>query len=141
MGDKKGALENKLVWKCVSCYTCGTRCPNNIQTGKITEALKRIAKKENSEICDPKVANFHAAFTESAIRWGRINEVEFMGFYELKNAISDVKNKNPGAFFDEMMTQTKFLIPMLAKKRMHFGFQSSSGRNEIKRLMKKGLKK
>jgi heterodisulfide reductase subunit C2 len=141
MGDKKGALENKLVWKCVSCYTCGTRCPNDIQTGKITEALKRIAKKENAEVCDPKVQNFHEAFTGSAVRWGRLNEVEFMGFYQLKNSISDMKRKDVGAIFDELMTQTKMLIPMLSKKRMHFGFQSSKGRDEIKRLMKKGFKK
>jgi len=30
------AVSNLLVWKCVACYTCGTRCPNNIQTARIT---------------------------------------------------------------------------------------------------------
>jgi heterodisulfide reductase subunit C len=34
LGDRDAALQNKLVWQCVSCYTCGTRCPNEIQTAR-----------------------------------------------------------------------------------------------------------
>src|SRR5512145_3556201 len=45
LGDDKGALENMLVWKCLACYTCGTRCPNNIQTARITETLKQMGKE------------------------------------------------------------------------------------------------
>src|SRR5512143_1713551 len=47
LGDAQGAIDNLLVWKCLACYTCGTRCPNNIQTARITETLKQISKKEH----------------------------------------------------------------------------------------------
>ena len=43
LGDSENALSNELVWKCVSCYTCGTRCPNNIHSARITETLKKMA--------------------------------------------------------------------------------------------------
>ena len=43
LGDQENALNNQLVWKCVSCYTCGTRCPNNIHSARITETIKKMA--------------------------------------------------------------------------------------------------
>jgi heterodisulfide reductase subunit C len=45
LGDREKALSDGLVWKCVSCYTCGTRCPNEIQTARITETLKQMSRK------------------------------------------------------------------------------------------------
>ena len=47
MGDRSAALQNRLVWKCLSCYTCGTRCPNEIHTARVTETLKKMAKEEH----------------------------------------------------------------------------------------------
>ncbi len=51
LGDRENALNNELVWKCVSCYTCGTRCPNDIQTARITETLKKISKEITTIKC------------------------------------------------------------------------------------------
>ena len=137
MGDK-AALNDPLVWKCVSCYTCGTRCPNNIQTARITETLKQMAKEAHVEPLVPKVKYFHDSFMGSAIRFGRINEVEFMGWYELKNTVRDVRRGNVRAVFDEMLAQTHLAWPMVKKGRMHFGVQGSlKGRGELKRLWRK----
>ncbi len=142
LGDRQGALVNELVWKCACCYTCGTRCPNDIMTGRITETLKKMAKEAGIEPLEPKVAHFHDSFVGSALRWGRVNELEFMGFYELKNSISDIKKGDIGSIISEIMGQSiNFGLPMLKNKRMHFGFQSIKGRSEIKGLLKKAKKK
>jgi heterodisulfide reductase subunit C len=141
LGDREAALENELVWKCVSCYTCGTRCPNDIQTGRITETLKKMAKENHLHPLDPKVAHFHDAFVNSAARWGRMNEMEFMGFYEMKNSLNDMKRGRIKSIVDEMMNQAKLGLAMFSHKRLHFGFQTSKGRKEIKRLFKKAKKK
>lgn len=138
LGDREKALNNELVWKCVSCYTCGTRCPNDIQTARITETLKKMAKEAHKEPVLPKVAAFHDAFVESGIRWGRLNEMEFMGVYELKNALRELKTKNYEAIIEELKEQAKLGLSMFKLKRMHFGFQTSKGRKEIKSLYKKG---
>jgi len=137
LGDREAALNNQLVWKCVSCYTCGTRCPNDIQTARITETLKHMAKEAHVAPLSPKVANFHEAFVGSALRWGRVNEVEFMGFYELKNSLNSLKQGDIKGIINEMLSQMKFARPMLKQGRMHFGFQTSKGRGELKRLYKK----
>lgn len=136
-GDEENALNNELVWKCVSCYACGTRCPNEIQTGRITETLKKMAREKNLEPLNTKVANFHHEFFNSGLRWGRVNEMEFMGFYEIKNFIKDIKNMDFRAIKDEISAQSGLAGKMSKNKRMHFGFLSSKGRKEIKKLYKK----
>src|SRR4030042_1115209 len=62
LGDREQALSNKLVWKCVSCYTCGTRCPNDIQTARIPATLKKMSTEAHLEPLNSKVAEFHSAF-------------------------------------------------------------------------------
>ncbi len=137
LGDRETALSNPLVWKCVSCYTCGTRCPNDIQTARITETLKKMAKEEHVEPMMPKVKEFHDAFVESGVRWGRVNEVEFMGIYESKAALREAKVKNYDAIVEEIKAQARLGLTMFKKKRMHTGFLMASGRREIKALYKK----
>ena len=139
-GDRENALNNELVWTCVSCYACGTRCPNEIQTGRITETLKKMAKEQKLEPLNGKTNHFHHEFFKSGVRWGRVNEMEFMGFYEIQNFIDDIKNKKYSAIVDEIKTQSALAQKMLKQKRLHFGFTSAKGRKEIKRLFKKNKK-
>jgi len=141
MGDKE-ALNDPLVWKCVSCYTCGTRCPNNIQTARITETLKQMAKAAHLEPLSPKVKHFHDSFLGSAVRFGRVNEVEFMAWYELKNTIHDLSHGNLRAIVDEMTAQLGLGLPMMKKGRMHASLQGSlRGRRELGKLWKKAKSK
>jgi len=137
LGDRERALNNQLVWKCVSCFTCGTRCPNDIQTARITETLKKMAKAEHLPPLQPKIADFHDAFVSSGIRWGRVNEMEFMGAYEMKFALRNIKARRFGAILDEIKTQAELGMKMTQLRRMHFGFLIAKGRKEIKALQRK----
>jgi len=137
LGDRENALTNELVWKCVSCYTCGTRCPNDIQTARITETLKKISKENRLEPLSAEVSSFHSTFVNSGVRWGRLNEIEFISFYEIKTALTHLKRFKFKAVYDEMMTQTKLGLKMIKRKRLHFRLQSAKGRGEIKRLYQK----
>jgi len=137
LGEKEAALSNDLVWKCVSCYTCGTRCPNNIQTGRITETLKKISKETQKAPHLPQIGYFHDSFVKAGLRWGRVNEMEFMGMYELKHLRDKFLEKDFDGIKQEIMDQMQFAISMLKRKRLHFDFLISGGRNEIKRLYKK----
>lgn len=140
LGDQENMLHNQLVWKCVSCYTCGTRCPNDIQTGRITETIKKIIKEKHIQSAEPKVSNFHSAFLNSSLRWGRVNEMEFMTFFEIKNALHALKQLQFKTVYNSILSQTKLGISMLKKNRMHVGFPSSKGRKEIKQLSKNNKK-
>ncbi|MBF0225912.1 MAG: 4Fe-4S dicluster domain-containing protein [Desulfobacterales bacterium] len=141
LGDKSTSLNNKLVWKCVSCYTCGTRCPNDIQTGKITETLKKMSKEAHIEPLIPEVYYFHDSFLKSIRRWGRINEMEFMGSYELKNLFGRLKQKDLKPIVNELIQQAKLALSMLKLKRLHFSFEKINDRYLIRRLFRKAKDK
>ena len=136
-GEREEALNNLLVWKCVACYICGTRCPNNIQTARINETLKQISKESHIDPLLPKVSAFHDAFLKSTSHFGRVNELEFIGLYEIKNAARELKYGGGWkAVASEIKTQAKLGISMMKKKRMHFRFKKIRRLSEIKRLYK-----
>lgn len=142
LGEREEALNNLLVWRCVACYTCGTRCPNNIQTARINETLKQISKEAHFEPLLPKVAAFHDAFLRSTSHFGRVNELEFMGLYEMQNAKRELKHGGGWkAVADEMKNHAKLGISMMKKKRMHFQLDKIKRLSEIKRLYAKAKEK
>jgi heterodisulfide reductase subunit C len=137
VGDREAALNNLLVWKCVSCYTCGTRCPNNIQTARITETLKKMSKEAHLKPLTPRIADFHNAFMTSTGHLGRVNEIELMAIYETKTMFKELMQGNLKAMIEEMKSQGKLGVEMTKKKRMHFGIDRVKNRAEIKALYKK----
>ena len=141
LGDREAALSNELVWKCVSCYTCGTRCPNEIQTARITETLKQMSKEEHMAPLAPKVADFHNAFCASTKHFGRLNEIEFMGLYETKINLRDLFRFNFKGVYDESMNSAKLGLTMTRKKRMHFWFEKVKNLSEVRRLFKRAKKR
>src|SRR5208283_4437403 len=116
LGDREEAMNNLLVWKCLSCFTCGTRCPNNIQTARINETLKQMSKEAHAEPLLPKVAAFHNAFMKSTSHLGRFNEIEFMGLYEADTTARAVKSGNWKAIFDDMKTTSRLGLSMMRRK-------------------------
>ena len=136
MGDREAALRNQLVWHCVSCYTCGTRCPNQIQTASVVDTLKKMAKEEHIPPLSPKVKAFHDAFCDAAKHMGRVNEMEFMARYEMKNTFYELCRFNLKGIVKEFKNQASMGLEMTRKKRMHFGLERVKDRSEIKRFVK-----
>lgn len=137
LGEKDDALNNLLVWKCVACYTCGTRCPNSIHTSRINETLKQMSKEFHIEPKIPRVLSFHASFMKAVSHFGRNNELEFMALYEIENT----KKGGLRALMEDLKSLSKLGIAMLTKKRMHFKLDRTKGNAEIKRLYKKSANK
>ena len=137
LGDRGEALNNLLVWKCVACYTCGTRCPNNIQTARITETLKQMAKKAHATPLTPRIADFHAAFMTSTRHLGRFNEIEALTIYETRTAIKELSQGKVKAVINEMIGQARLALDMMRKKRLHLGVDRVKARSEVKALYEK----
>jgi len=137
VGDREEALNNLLVWKCVACYTCGTRCPNNIQTARITETLKQMGKKAHTKPLTPRIADFHNAFMTSTRHLGRFNEIEALAIYETKTAIKELSQGKVKAVIDEMIGQARLALDMMKKKRLHLGVDKVKARSEVKALFEK----
>ena len=138
LGDKEKVYSNDLVWKCVSCFTCGSRCPNGIHTSRINDTLKQILKEERKPISHKNIAYFHSAFVRSILLWGKLNEAEFMGRYELKYGFDFARRDRLDRFISSEITKlAEFGFRMILRRRIPFGFHISSGGLEVKKFLKK----
>jgi heterodisulfide reductase subunit C len=137
LGDIENALTNKLTWKCLFCHTCGTRCPNNIKTGRIADTLKKMALDAGIDPQQPEYKNFHRAFFHYSLRKGRINEIGMMGEFQLRNMWDHLTKGNYVAIVSEIISKSTLAWKMFKQNRLHLSFHSSKGRDEISRLYKK----
>lgn len=83
-GMKEELLGSKAVWMCVTCETCGSRCPNGIYLSPIMDTLRSIAVEEGRAIPEGAVIAFHKSFVGSAKRFGRVHEATMLMTYKLK---------------------------------------------------------
>jgi heterodisulfide reductase subunit C len=84
-GLRREVLESNAIWLCVSCETCGTRCPNEIDIGLLMDALREMSLEEG---CRPKergIVVLHNAFMESIRRGGRVHEATMLMEYKLRS--------------------------------------------------------
>lgn len=80
-GKREELLGSKAIWMCVSCETCGTRCPNGIYLSPIMDVLRGMAMAEG-KVAEPAVVAFHESFVGSARRFGRVHEATMLMAYK-----------------------------------------------------------
>src|SRR5512136_1745348 len=85
MGRKEAVLGSSAIWLCVSCETCGTRCPNEIDIGVLMDALREMAVEEGIPAREKNIHLFHEAFIQSVRRGGRAHEVTMLMEYMLRS--------------------------------------------------------
>jgi heterodisulfide reductase subunit C len=123
MGMKKEVLGSSAIWLCVSCETCGTRCPNKIDIGVLMDALREMAVKEKIPAKEKNIHLLHEAFVQSIRRGGRVHEATMLIDYKLRSR-DFLTDLIPG-----MMMFLKGKIPLLPSL--------IKGRQEIKRIFEK----
>ena len=123
MGMKDQILRSHAIWLCVSCETCGTRCPNKIDIGALMDTLREMAVEEKVPAAEKNIHLLHEAFIESIRRGGRVHEATMLMEYKLRSRdfFTDLL---PG-----MMMFLKGKIPLLPTL--------IKGRGEIKRIFER----
>lgn len=84
LGGKAKLLSSRTIWVCACCKTCKDRCPNDIDTSAVMDALKEMAKEEKVVLGDNLVPVFHDSFLSSIERYGRVYEAGMLAGYKLK---------------------------------------------------------
>ena len=84
LGMKDRVLSSKTIWVCASCYTCSTRCPNDIDIARVMDWLRQTALREGVAPAEKEVPLFHAAFLDSIRTHGRVHELGMMARYKMK---------------------------------------------------------
>ncbi len=85
MGMKGEVLGSSAIWLCVSCETCGTRCPNRIDVGVLMDALREMAIEEKVPAKEKSIHLLHEAFVQSIKRGGRVHEATMLIDYKLRS--------------------------------------------------------
>jgi heterodisulfide reductase subunit C len=84
-GLRREVLESNAIWFCVSCETCGTRCPNEIDIGLLMDALREMSLEEGYRAKERGIVALHNAFMESIRRGGRVHEATMLMEYKLRS--------------------------------------------------------
>lgn len=46
LGMRKEVLSSAVIWRCVQCYSCTCKCPQNVKFRQIAKALREMAVAE-----------------------------------------------------------------------------------------------
>lgn len=84
LGMEERTLDKKTVWLCASCYTCATRCPNDIDITAVMDYLRHHAIEQGIKCPIPEIYDFHNVFLKDLARRGKIHEVRMMAGYNLR---------------------------------------------------------
>ncbi len=122
LGLDREVLGSSMIWLCVGCETCATRCPRGIEISRINDALREISIRRGIACPEPKVKTFHQTFLRSVERMGRVHEVSMLGEYKLRSL----------DLFSDLILGAK----MFLKGKLVLVPKAIRGMREIKRVFK-----
>ncbi len=96
-GMRNEALNNPTWWYCVSCGSCMTRCPVDINMYEVATALCELAQEAGIAPSEPDIHLFEELFLRSVEKYGRVKELRTVAMYNLRT-------KNPLKDFDKAVT-------------------------------------
>jgi heterodisulfide reductase subunit C len=85
LGERDKLLRSRGIWMCVSCETCGTRCPNGIRTSAVMDSLRATCLSEGVKPADPVTVALHSSFIGNIKFFGRLHEATMLMFYKLRS--------------------------------------------------------
>ena len=77
-------LKSKSIWLCLTCHTCGARCPNGIDVPALLDPIRHQVLKQKIATKESTVPAFHTTFMDNIRRFGRVNELFLIGIYKMK---------------------------------------------------------
>ncbi len=119
-GNKEEILSSSSIWLCVGCETCGSRCPNDIYTSKVIDALKQMAIRQGIKGREKAVSAMHTSFLAGIKKRGRMHEISLIRDMRLKS----------GGFFKDM----KLGIEMFKRRKLRLFPEKIRNRKQIKSL-------
>jgi heterodisulfide reductase subunit C len=123
LGMKEKLLTCTTIWVCASCYTCSTRCPNQIDVAGVMDWLRQTALREGAVPAEKEVPVFHAAFLESIRSHGRVHELSMLARYKMKTH----------RYFQDMKLGWK----MFARGKLRILPSNIKGRKEVAGLFRR----
>ena len=84
IGARDEVLRSQIIWRCVSCETCITRCPQQIDIPRVMDTLRQIALRERVSLGDKSTPVFHQIFLKNIRQWGRQYELGMLLEFKIR---------------------------------------------------------
>jgi heterodisulfide reductase subunit C len=97
LDQRNEVLSSKDIWLCAGCYTCATRCPNEIDISAIMDALRQLALLEGYAAGERDALLFHRLFLGVVERMGRSHEAVMLGLYKVLSHVPFLNDMGAGA--------------------------------------------
>lgn len=127
LGDVDAIVASKSIWLCLTCHTCGARCPNGIDVPALLDPIRHQVLKKHISTQESKVPLFHQTFMDTVRRFGRVYELFLIGMYKWKSK----------TLFDDMGLG----MQMFRKGKLHLLPHRSSHVSEVKEVFKQASRK
>jgi heterodisulfide reductase subunit C len=122
LGDIEPIVASKSIWLCLTCHTCGARCPNGIDVPALLDPIRHQVLKQNMHTQESKVPIFHSTFLKTVRFFGRVHELTLIGLYKWKTK----------TFFEDM----ELGMQMFRKGKIHIIPHKSGHLSEVKEVFK-----
>ena len=80
-------LKSRDIWLCVGCYTCATRCPNEIDIAATMDGLRQVALARGYPAGERDALLFHRLFMGVVQRFGRSHEAFMLGLFKMLSKV------------------------------------------------------
>jgi heterodisulfide reductase subunit C len=128
LGQKDAVLASSTIWLCVSCHTCGTRCPNHIHLAPVADALRAMALEEGYAP-DRAVYSLHRSFLDSISLWGRVHELSMLMEFKVRCLLA-----KPSLFFNGLVGDLMMAKNLVAKGKIRFVPERIEAVGDVKKL-------
>jgi heterodisulfide reductase subunit C len=83
LDQRQALLASPDIWLCAGCFTCSSRCPNNIDIAAVMDALRQLAISQHISAGERDALLFHRLFLGVVERFGRSHEAAMLGLFKV----------------------------------------------------------
>jgi heterodisulfide reductase subunit C len=131
LGNFEKAMTSDVIWTCVSCQTCSTRCPQSVDCAGIMDALREVSLRSGLASPEQKtVVAFQQAFLNNIRRNGRLDEIELIAEFKLRALPSERSLR--------FLFKDAGLAPQLQKRhKLHLRGEKVKDRAVVRRIFER----
>lgn len=96
LDQRDAVLRSRDIWLCAGCYTCATRCPNDIDISAVMDALRQLAVTEGYPAGERDALLFHKLFLGVVQRLGRSHEAVLLGLFKILSRVPIYRDIDSG---------------------------------------------
>ncbi len=93
LDERAKLLSDPSPWLCLTCETCTSRCPNEVDPARVVDGLRELALRSDPRLPPLRLRAFHSAFLHQIRTHGRVFEAGLILEYKARTGalLADVR--------------------------------------------------